>query len=149
MTTIAFHYGHQQIAVDGRRTCDDIICTDTADKIIINKLGTWVMCGAPSDYADLVKLSHNDPVDPMPACLAFLIKDGKVFRVGVTDGRCWHSEQTYNAALGSGGDFALAAMDHGKTALEAVEYAMTRDVYTGGKIRVVDVGDPSHKPKGD
>jgi hypothetical protein len=33
----------------------------------------------------------------------------------------------------------LAALDFGKTAKEAVEYAMTRDVYSGGKVHVYDI----------
>lgn len=37
-------------------------------------------------------------------------------------------------AYGSGGNFALAAMDFGKSAAEAVAYAATRDVWTGGKV---------------
>ena len=38
------------------------------------------------------------------------------------------------AAIGSGHDFALAAMDFGKTAAEAVAYAATRDSGTGGGV---------------
>jgi len=45
----------------------------------------------------------------------------------------------YNDAMGSGEEFALAALDHGKTAEDAVAYAATRDSGTGGKIRVFDV----------
>ena len=36
--------------------------------------------------------------------------------------------------IGSGCEFALAACDLGKTAVEAVEYASTRDVFTGGGV---------------
>lgn len=46
-------------------------------------------------------------------------------------------------AIGSGRDFALAAMDMGATAKEAVEMAAKRDVYTGGTIRtvIIDSGE--------
>lgn len=40
-------------------------------------------------------------------------------------------------AIGSGGDFALSAMDSGLSAEEAVKVAMKRDVYSGGTITVV------------
>lgn len=45
-------------------------------------------------------------------------------------------------AIGSGRDFALAAMDMGASAKEAVEAAAKRDVYTGGTIRtlIIDKG---------
>lgn len=41
--------------------------------------------------------------------------------------------------MGSGYQFAIAALDLGKTAKEAVNYAKTRDIYTGGRVRVFDV----------
>lgn len=37
-------------------------------------------------------------------------------------------------ADGSGWKWAMAAMDHGKNAIEAVEYAGTKDCSTGGKV---------------
>lgn len=37
-------------------------------------------------------------------------------------------------AIGSGRDFAIAAMHMGKTAREAVELAIVYDIYTGGPI---------------
>lgn len=42
-------------------------------------------------------------------------------------------------AIGSGGDFALSAMDSGLSAEEAVKVAMKRDVYSGGTITVVSL----------
>lgn len=38
-------------------------------------------------------------------------------------------------AVGSGWRWALAAMDHGKNAPDAIRYAKTRDVNTGGRVR--------------
>lgn len=40
------------------------------------------------------------------------------------------------AALGSGGDIALGAMLAGKSPKEAVEIAILRDVWSGGKVTV-------------
>ncbi|MHB0775258.1 20S proteasome subunit A/B [Halomonas sp. WWR20] len=42
-------------------------------------------------------------------------------------------------AYGTGWKWALAAMDHGKNAIEAVEYATTRDHDTGGNIQSVEI----------
>lgn len=41
-------------------------------------------------------------------------------------------------AIGSGRDFAIAAMHLGKSAVEAVDIAMQFDVYTGGRVERVD-----------
>ena len=45
------------------------------------------------------------------------------------------------ASIGSGSVFALAAMDAGASAEEAVKIAMKRDVYSGGEITVVQLED--------
>lgn len=42
-------------------------------------------------------------------------------------------------AIGSGWQFALAAMDFGKTAKQAIEYAATRDNGTGGGVDYVRI----------
>lgn len=43
------------------------------------------------------------------------------------------------ASIGSGSVFAIAAMDAGSSAEEAVKIAMKRDVYSGGEITVVQL----------
>lgn len=45
------------------------------------------------------------------------------------------------ASIGSGSVFALAAMDAGSSAEDAVKIAMKRDVYSGGEITVVQLED--------
>lgn len=47
----------------------------------------------------------------------------------------------YPTAFGSGANFAMSAMRLGKTAAEAVEFASTMDVYTGGDIQVIDLAE--------
>lgn len=42
-------------------------------------------------------------------------------------------------AIGSGWQFAAAAMDFGKTAKQAIEYAATRDNGTGGGVDYVRI----------
>lgn len=44
-------------------------------------------------------------------------------------------------AIGSGRDFAIASMDYGNTAKAAVEYAASRDLYTGGEVVTDDFED--------
>ena len=47
------------------------------------------------------------------------------------------------ASIGSGSVFAIAAMDAGSSAEEAVNIAMKRDVYSGGEITVVQLEEES------
>jgi hypothetical protein len=50
-------------------------------------------------------------------------------------------------ALGTGGDFAIAAMHCGKSAVEAVEIACIYDVYCGGKVLFHSFLGPADKPR--
>jgi len=54
---------------------------------------------------------------------------------------CLVDEKVY--AMGSGGDWARAALDHGKTAEEAIEYAATRDSFTKGPVHKITFGRKS------
>lgn len=141
MTTIAYHHGDGQIAVDSQTTSGGVICSSSEDKTIKNKYGLWVFAGQCSDQEQLSNLEHDDQVSVFPDSEALLIKESKVYHVCVTkDKFCAHTLLDYNYTLGSGGLFALTAMDFGKSAKEAVKYAMTRDIYTGGRVRVFNVG---------
>ena len=48
-------------------------------------------------------------------------------------------ELKFNDYVGSGGYDALRALDFGKSAKEAIEYAATKDCNTGGKVRVFNL----------
>lgn len=48
------------------------------------------------------------------------------------------------AACGSGGDFALAAMDGGANAQKAVEIAIRRSVHCRGPVHIARLFDPKH-----
>ncbi|WP_043530144.1 hypothetical protein [Litchfieldella xinjiangensis] len=49
-------------------------------------------------------------------------------------------------AYGTGWKWALAAIDHGRNAVEAVEYAKTRDHDTGGEVQSVTMPSKADKP---
>jgi len=137
MTTLAYKHKDNQIAIDSRITSNGTIRTDEYDKTITNDIGTWFFTGSCCDQLDLSKLRHNDHVDVIPDVTALLVHEGDVYLVLVNSGGyCEWFKIDHDCAYGSGGDFALASMDHGKTALEAVEYACTRDIYSGGELRV-------------
>ena len=141
MTTIVYCHKTKQIAVDSRMTSQGgVIASDSTDKTTVNDAGIWFLSGKVSDHADLVKLAHNEDAKLKPECGALLIKNGCVYLVEVNDGAiCGHEKLTCNDSIGSGYQFALAALDFGKSAKEAVEYAITKDCYTGGKVRVFNL----------
>jgi len=68
-----------------------------------------------------------------------VVRKGIAYKACNENGVYKLDELPCNESLGSGGWFAMAAVDLGKTARESVEYAMTRDVYTGGKVHVYDI----------
>ena len=141
MTTIVYCHKTKKVAVDGRMSDNrGLIATDEKDKTIKNEAGLWFLCGVVADHVDIVKLAHNEEASVVPECSALLIKEGCIFSVMVgEDGMCSHEKLTCNDAAGSGLPFALAALDFGKTAKEAVEYAITKDCYSGGKVRVFNL----------
>ena len=140
MTTLAYDHTKKQIAIDSRISSNGTIRTDSYNKIIRNDIGVWFFTGKCCDEEALSKLRHDDKVDIAPDATALLIHNKKVYLVLVNDeGYCEWFETNHDCAYGSGQDFALAALDFGKTAEESVRYAATRDIYTGGDIQVVNV----------
>lgn len=147
MTTIA--WDGKTLASDSRSTMGSMIYEEDAQKIFPN-VGPFVVLGIAGDYQaamdvidmikDFTKISHirGIPTEDI----------GHVSLIGVThDGILWsyagenscqlRSDRPF--ATGSGGEYALAAMDLGKTAEEAVIYASTRDIYTNDTIQVATI----------
>lgn len=141
MTTIAYSHKDKEIAVDSRETAGDLIASDNtlkAEKIN----GEWYIGAGCSNDCELLTdciingTTHERDLDAN----VMFTKNGKVFNSNyyAADGLLtWEIKRNYT--MGSGEKFALAAMDFGKSAKEAVKYAMTRDIYTGGKVRVIKV----------
>lgn len=140
MTTLTYSHKDKQIAIDSRISSNGTIRSDSHNKIIRNNIGTWFFTGKCCDEIALSKLYHNDHVKIIPEASALLINNEAVYYVCVNDeGYCEWFEVDHDCAYGSGQDFAIAALDFGKTATEAIEYAITRDIYTGGNIQCVNV----------
>ena len=144
MTTIAYHHKERKIAVDGRVSAGPTILTDNGIKVHECEGVTFVLCGNCSDIETLIRDYPN--IDQELGCYGIMIKDGDAYDVGFGEnGKLLQCTIYYNAAFGSGCDFALAAMDLGMSAASAVNYAMTRDSATGGAVRVIDLGPISSK----
>ncbi len=140
MTTIAYNHKDGEIAVDSRFTRGEMISTDRGNKIFKKKGITFILAGASDTYQRLVDMWLSGELDKSVDCHAFVVSGGLVYSYGLDgDGEISSELISENLTKGSGDLWALAAMDHGKSAKDAVKYAMTRDIYSGGRVRVVKV----------
>jgi len=145
MTTIVYDHKRGQIACDSRLTTGSVIATDTANKTIESSKGVMFLAGSIGDFDTLVRLVENnehgssDPQDGELEGDAILVMNGCAYNVFMSDDIVNYQKCSFTTGIGSGRDWAIAAIDHGKTAKQAVEYAATRDIYTGGKVRVYDI----------
>lgn len=147
MTTIAYHHKSRVIACDGRSTQGIYITQDDAQKWIKVGDDVWFFTGTVADREMFLKYHHGEaygrPEHDIESS-AILASGGECFEAGVTEaGQAWRVRVSYDHGAGSGKDHAVAAMDHGKSAAEAVKYASTRDTCTGGKITVFDLATMS------
>jgi ATP-dependent protease HslVU (ClpYQ) peptidase subunit len=140
MTTIAYNHKEKVICCDSRCIKGHTIMSDKVNKI--HKVGplTFIGAGSLNDINILIQTYPYgfEGMDTLEACM-FVVQDGKVWEAVICEGTYSVVELDCNATIGSGGQFATAAMDFGTTAKAAVKYAMTRDIATGGKVRTVVV----------
>lgn len=135
MTTIAYHHESKIIAVDSYSTSDTRVANSNAEKWLTIGNDLIVFSGTISDVKHFIEAYKNgkcesDDVD----VTAFVVRSGELNRGGVHRGNYWEEPINYNDALGSGSAFALAALDFKMTAKEAVQYASTRCIFTGGTV---------------
>lgn len=137
MTTIAYKNGI--IAYDSRIILGNLIYDDDFDKKIEVDGVVFFMSGTVSDYPTFIdvyfgKSNNNVSLDVESIAL----HDGVLYRSSVDNkGVCWKSplRMEHSYAIGSGEKFALAFMDAGYNAEDAVIATMNRDCWTGGRVR--------------
>ena len=139
MTTIVYDHLNKQIALDSRTCAVGDIINDKSNKFLKKDGDLWVYTGLACEIDRLTKLKHGDKFEGKLDLSAFVVKDGRVYYAGVHDGQMCFDERDFNDHLGSGGYFAYCALDFGKTAKEAVKYAITKDCYSGGKVWVFNL----------
>lgn len=142
MTTIA--WDGQTLAAD-RRVCADGALYRTALKIHTVPGGYIACCGDVGQIHKFLSWYRGRCKDEAPELDNFgalALVHGKLsLWDGDAEMPCEWGEKL---AIGSGTTWAQAAMDFGKTAIEAVEYAATRDNGTG--CGVDSVQPPRRKP---
>ena len=147
MTTIAYRDG--VLASDSRETAyKSRIDTDNSKKIY--RVGSALVGMAGSSAQGLqmlealkkaVKTRKKGEANILPSimlksCTALLVEsDGSLwfYEKGV-----WMVVKEYYS-IGSGSDYALAAMDAGLSAKEAVRLAIKRDCFSGGRIQTLEL----------
>ena len=141
MTTIAYNHKDKEIAIDSRDTAGGCVMSDKASKVIVVDDVTFFPCGAVSEIERLIKAFIDGSTEKRVIdANAIVMCSRSVFKIGSDeDFGLWENKLDYSFANGSGWTWAMAAMDFGKSAKDAVKYAMTRDFYTGGKIKVIKV----------
>lgn len=133
MTTIAYKNG--VIAYDSRMTAGDTILTDRCDKHTVVRRTHFFYSGTSADLPALLQAYFGEEHAPAVDGSALVVDEGQVWLVSTDKDGLWRERITYPYALGSGTDFALAAMDCGLDAAGAVKIAIGRDPYSGGRVR--------------
>ena len=141
MTTIIYDHKALQVAVDSRCTSGSIIINDRAKKWREINGSYYFFAGPVSDIEQFIKLDGiRGKPDHANEVICVKITDHVAYLCGIdADDGWWQEEFEFSDGAGSGRFFALSALDFGKTAKQAVEYAATRDVYTGGQVEVFDI----------
>jgi len=138
MTTIAYKDG--VIAYDSRQTRNGAIVTDNAEKSELVNGVRFFLAGAVCDMPALIAAYFGTPSTVPVECSGYVVDGGRLIMVGHDDKTgVWKQEldPANPDAIGCGAPYALAAMDMGASAEEAVRAAVKRDIYTGGRIRTL------------
>lgn len=139
MTTIA--YDGRYIAVDSRVSQDNRIVNDECDKFIIRTGWVFFLTGnlaIQKEFIDCFCNGSSYRKKGAIGAIGFNETDGLVYDFNHGDDQFDLCHLYHKEAIGSGMHYAIAAMDFGRSAVDAVKYASTRDMYTGGSIRCFD-----------
>ena len=140
MTTIVYDHENKQIACDSRETAGNFICSDSVMKYRQMDDCIWFVAGYSSDVDILIDTAKHNAVAPENVeVLAILVKNKEATLVTIADGVYKFDKLTSHEGIGSGGRSAVCAIDFGNGAKVAVEYAITRDTMSGGKVHVYDI----------
>jgi ATP-dependent protease HslVU (ClpYQ) peptidase subunit len=135
MTTIATD--GKSMAGDGQTThgSADYVVSLVTPKVVRTQSGRIVGCCGPCGDDELfIEWLEGGGKKPRlgTGFAAIVLSATEPARVYYND--CTSEVLRSPYAIGSGASWALAAMDMGKSPTEAVAYAATRDVFTGGEI---------------
>lgn len=144
MTTIVYSHDAKEIAYDSRVTGGhSTIYSDDCEKSYKFDDAVVFAAGAVSDIEEMLEHYRNGVMDvgKIFEASALVVTPDRVFSLESNDlGNLCSTTIDFNFAIGSGGHWALAALDFGESPKEAVAYAATKDCSTGGTIRNFIIG---------
>ena len=143
MTTIAFSYKQGTVAFDSRATGGSYIYTDEMNKAMKVKGRTFLLAGTAADREEIVVSYFTEGKglreEISVSGLVVEHKEGMVYMLTSEDGVLQSTEMDHDMAIGSGGQYAITALDCGLSPKDAVKMAAKRDACTGGRVRMVKV----------
>lgn len=140
MTTVVYSHKEKAIGYDSRASDNGIIITDKFVKLHDSGGVKYFFAGKPADLELLVAMYEGGLVsDDIPELEAIIIDEGVPYHIYPDNGAIGKSRLDFDFAIGSGGYWAMSALDFGKDVRGAVKYAFTRDSFSGGKINVVKI----------
>lgn len=138
ITTITFCLRRMQVATDSRATDEGVIISDDSIKHYERQGVEFWICGTVSDEEAVMRgfLSRRRKVSKAVGDASAFAWDGvTLYQIDAEPGTLhWYEVLDTRGAIGSGRDYALAALDAGATPRQAVIAAKKRDTCTGGKV---------------
>lgn len=128
------------VVYDSRACIDSVISSDNYEKSKVIDGVYYIGAGASHEVNRLIDIYlSGEPYtgEVLNACVWMSKGDGTLYQIS-SDANgpvTYDILQSEINTMGSGQEFAMAAMDLGLTPKQAVKYTMTRDTGTGGKIR--------------
>jgi ATP-dependent protease HslVU (ClpYQ) peptidase subunit len=146
LTTIA--WDGKTLAADSRLTKGTIIIDDATEKLFkigedewFAGAGSWLAVQEVADWltrrASVGASAAKPTISDDDGFSGFWWRQGRMWVLGTRLIACPSAPMD---TMGSGGELALGAMIVGCDAVRAVEVAALRDVYTGGRVRSVELG---------
>lgn len=127
---------------DSQVVAGDTVLSSDYDKVFTYKGRVIAMTGNPCELTYYIKKyidGESFESKAQDGCCMVRF-NGQTRMVSFYSDRVDDTIDTFNRCLGSGGCWARAALDFGKTPEEAIKYAMTKDPYTGGKVKKIIFG---------
>ncbi|MCG7560547.1 MULTISPECIES: proteasome subunit alpha [Pseudoalteromonas] len=134
MTTIAYHHDSRTICTDSLTSTSQTIVSWATRKCHRVDDGYVFASGNCAEIEHLLAHWHANQFDKITCTFFFVDDEGAVFFGEIRHGRRFLEPLSLNWAIGSGANWAIAAMDFGRSAFEAVEYACLRDKSSGGTV---------------
>lgn len=142
MTTIGYKDGI--IAYDSRMTGGGGIITDNFEKkVILGNSIVFYSGSIPDRYRALLLYSNGvtSKQEHEPEGSALIVEGDSVLLFSFKDGYPYTIKIDYGMeTIGSGWQFARAAMEMGASAYEAVLIAKRIDPFTGGDVKIFEIG---------